>query len=54
LSDEALQIAEERRETKSEGERERYTHLHVEFQRTTRRDKKDFFKEQCKENTGKQ
>ena len=49
MSDEALQIAEERRETKSEGERERYTHLHAEFQRTTRRDKKDFFKEQCKE-----
>ena len=49
MSDEALQIAEERRETKSKGERERYTYLHAEFQRTTRRDKKDFFKEQCKE-----
>ena len=49
LSDKAFQIAEERREAKSKGERERYTQLHSEFQRTAGRDKKAFFKEQCKE-----
>ena len=38
---EALQIAEKRREVKSKGEKERYTHLNAEFQRVTRRDKKD-------------
>ena len=49
LSDEALQIAKERREVKSRGERERYTQLHVEFQRTARRDKKALLNEECKE-----
>ena len=39
LSEEALQIAEKRRETKGKGEKERYTHLNAEFQRTARRDK---------------
>ena len=42
MSDEALQIAEERREVKSKGERERYTQLNAEFQRIARRDKKAF------------
>ena len=42
LSEEALQIAEKRREAKGKGEKERYTHLHAEFQRIARRDKKDF------------
>ena len=49
LSEEALQIAEERREAKNKGERERYTQLNAEFQRAARRDKKTFFNEQCKE-----
>ena len=49
LSDEVLQISEERREAKSMGERGRRTQLNVEFQRTARRDKKTFFTEQCKE-----
>ena len=49
LSDEALQIAEERREMKGKGERERYTQWNTQFQRTARRDKKAFFNEQCKE-----
>ena len=40
LSEEALQIAEKRREDKGKGENERYTHLNAEFQRTSRRDKK--------------
>ena len=53
LSEEALQIAEKRREVKGKGERERYTQLNAEFQRTARRDKKAFLSEQCKE-TGKQ
>ena len=48
-SEEALQIAEERRKTKDMGERERYTQLNAEFQRTARRDRKAFFNEQCKE-----
>ena len=48
LSEEALQIAEERREAKSKGERERYTQLNAEFQKTARRDKKTFLSEQCK------
>ena len=52
LSEEALQIAEERREAKSNGERKRYIQLNVEFQRIARRDKKTFSSEQCKE-TGK-
>ena len=45
LSEEALQIAGERRDVKSKGERERYIQLNAEFQRITRRDKKDFFNE---------
>ena len=49
MSEEALQIAEERRESKSKGERERYTQLNAEFQRTARRDKKAFLSGQCKE-----
>ena len=46
---EALQIAEERREAKGKGEKERYTHLNAEFQRIARRDKKAFLSNQCKE-----
>ena len=46
LSEEALQIAVERREAKSKGEKERYTHLNAEFQRIARRDKKPFFSDQ--------
>ena len=49
LSEEALQIAEQRREAKSKGERERYKHLNAEFQRIARRDKKAFINGQCKE-----
>ena len=49
LSGQALQIAVERRETKSKGEKERYKHLNAEFQRIARRDKKAFFSDQCKE-----
>ena len=49
LSEEALQIAEKRREAKGKGAEERYTHLNAGFQRTTRRDKKAFFIDQCKE-----
>ena len=49
LSEEALQIAEKRREAKDKGDRERYTKLNAEFQRTAKRDKKGFLNEQCKE-----
>ena len=49
LSEEALQIAEKRRKDKGKGKRERYIHLNAEFQRLTRRDKKAFLSEQCKE-----
>ena len=49
LSEEALQIAVKRREVKSKGEKERYTHLNEEFQRIARRDKKAFLSNQCKE-----
>ena len=49
LSEEALQIAVKRREAKSKGEKERYSHLNAEFQRIARRDKKPFLSEQCKE-----
>ena len=49
LSEEALQIAVKRREPKSKGEKERYTHLNAEFQRIARRDKKAFLSDQCKE-----
>ena len=48
LSGEALQIAVKRREVKSKGEKERYTHLTAEFQRAARRDKKVFLCVQCK------
>ena len=49
LSGEALQIAGKRREANSKGEKESYSHLNAEFQRITRRDKKAFFSDQCKE-----
>ena len=49
MCEEALQIAEKRREMKGKEEKERQTHLNVEFQRTTRRDKKAFLSHQCKE-----
>ena len=49
LSEEALQIAVKRREVKSKGEKERYSHLNAEFQRIARRDKKAFLSNQCKE-----
>ena len=49
MSQEALQLAEERRKAKDKGEREKYTQLNSEVQRTTRRDKKAFLSEQCKE-----
>ena len=49
MSEEALKIAEKRREAKGKGEKERYIHLHAEFQRTARRDKKIFLSDQCKE-----
>ena len=49
MSEEALHIAEKRREAKGKGEKERYTHLNAEFQRRARRDKKAFLSDQCKE-----
>ena len=49
LSEEALEIAVKRREAKSQGEKERYTHLNAEFQRIAKRDKKAFLSDQCKE-----
>ena len=49
LSEETLQIAVKRREAKGKGEKERYTHLNVDFQRIPRRDKKAFLSNQCKE-----
>ena len=49
LSEEALQVAEKRRDVKGKGEKERYTHLKTEFQRIARRDKKAFLSDQCKE-----
>ena len=48
LSEEALRIAEKRREAKGKGEKERRTHLNAEFQRIARRDKKAFLSDQCK------
>ena len=48
LSEEALQIAVKRREAKSKGEKERYTHLNAEFQRIAKRDKEAFLSDQCK------
>ena len=49
LSEKALQIAVKRREVKSKGEKERYTHLNAEFQRIARIDKKSLLSDQCKE-----
>ena len=49
LSEEALEIAVKRREAKRKGEKERYKHLNAEFQRITKRDKKTFLSDQCKE-----
>ena len=49
MPEEALKIAEKRREAKGKGEKERYTHLNAEFQRITRRDKKAFLSDQCRE-----
>ena len=49
MSEKALQVAEERREMKSKGEKERYTHLNAEFQRTAKRDEIAFLSEHCKE-----
>ena len=49
MSNEALQIAEKRREAKGKGEKERYIHLNAKFQRIARRDKKGFLSDQCKE-----
>ena len=49
MSEEVLQIAVKRREVKTKGEKERYTHLNAEFQRIARRDKKAFLSDQCKE-----
>ena len=49
LSEKALQIAEKRKEAKSKGEKERYTHMNAEFQRIASRDKKAFLSDQCKE-----
>ena len=49
LSEEALQIAEKRREDKGKGEKERYIHLNAQFQRIARRDMKAFLGDQCKE-----
>ena len=54
LPDEALQIAENRREAKGKGEKERYIHLNAEFQRRAKRDKKAFLSDQCKEIEEKQ
>ena len=54
LSEEALQIAEKRREETGKGEKERYTYLNAEFQRISRRDKKVFLSDQCKETEKKQ
>ena len=52
LSEEALQIAEKRREDKGKREKERYTHMNAEFQRIAKRDEKAFLSDQCKEIEG--
>ena len=52
MSEEALQIAEKRREAQGKGEKERYKHLNAEFQRIARGDKKAFLSERCKEIEG--
>ena len=49
MSEEDLQIAEERRKAKGRGEKERYTHLNAKYQRIARRDKKAFLSDQCKQ-----
>ena len=49
MSEEALQVVEKRREAKGKGKKERYTHLNAKFQRITRRNKKGFLSDQCKE-----
>ena len=49
MSEDALQIAEKRREAKGKGEKERYNHLNAEFQRIARREKKAFLHDQCTE-----
>ena len=49
LSEEAIQIAEKRREVKGKGQKKRYTHVNAVFQRTARGDKKSFLSDQCKE-----
>ena len=54
LSEEGLKIAVKRREAKDKGEKERHIHLNAEFQRISRRDKKAFLNDQCKEIRGKQ
>ena len=54
LSEEALEIAEKRREVKGKGDKERYIHLNAEFQRRARRDKKAFISNQMLRNRGKQ
>ena len=53
MPEEGLQIAEQRREAKGKGEKERYTLLNAELQRIARRDKKAFLSDQCKETEGK-
>ena len=53
LRGEALQIAVKRREAKSKGQKERYTHMNAELQRIARRDKKAFLSDQCKQKEGK-
>ena len=52
LSEEGLKIAKKKREMKGKGEKQRYTHVNADFQRTARRDKKAFLSEQCKETEG--
>ena len=49
MPEEALQRAEKRREAKGKGEKERYNHLNAEFQKISRRDKKPYISDQCKE-----
>ena len=49
MAEKGLQVAEKRKEVKSKGEKERYTHLNAEFQKIARRDKKGFLSDQCKE-----
>jgi len=54
LSEEGLQPVEKRREAKGKGEKEKHTHMNAQFQRISRRDKKAFLSEQCKNIRGKQ